>query len=355
MKVVYLLVTDLHYAETKANRVSYLSEILSIIQGIVQIADKYRQAGHSVKVIFLGDVIDSSMNNADEAMRCIDILRFFISQFDAAYSVVGNHEETYIDSNPFWYLVSSIDDKELQALPRALQPRSVLPCLRIPGVLQDGNVTFYFNHYGIKAKTPEHGGITIGLFHQNVGSNDICKMWGTFDNVEEAAYIQAYRYCFFGHMHMAYGRYYLNEQHTCVCEWLGSCGRANILEVENAPLGVNIPAILIQDGQFIAVEDNEILRATASECINYDRVDMMRETVKQVQELQNTIPHGLTSKTLLASIKDAANIAGVGPVIDMLLGGYQNLQYQYREGLRQVTDASSDFIKEADEQHLTNV
>lgn len=348
MKNAYLIVTDLHYAENKANRKDYFSEILQILQNIAELSLKYRQKGYSPQLIFLGDVTDTSIANAEEAMRCVDVLRFFVSQFDRAYSVVGNHEETYIENNPFWFLVSEIGDKSLSRLPRALQPKSVYPCIAILDTLSDGEVTFYFNHYGIVPKVPEAEGVRIGLFHQNIGSNDICQMWGTFDNVEEAAYVQAYNYCFFGHMHMAYGKYELNEKGTCIAEWLGSCGRANILEVENAPLKVNVPAILVEDGIFNSIEDNYLTRPSAEECIDYDKANLMRTTAAQLKEMQDKIPTGTLSTSLLASVTEGINLAGLGPILTMLQGSYDSLWFQYQQGLQQVTEIVFDDGEEAD-------
>lgn len=337
MKNAYLLLTDLHYAESKANRVNYLGEVLDIVQSVLQIADECKEKGYNTKLILLGDVVDRSMSSSEDALSCQDVLRFFFSQFSEVYCVVGNHEETFITDNPFWYFVSEIGDETLAKLPRGIQPKSVIPCITVPSTVTDGEVTFYFNHYGIPPKVPDKVGKTIGLFHQNVGSNDICKMWGTFDDVEEAAYIQGYNYCFLGHMHLAYGKYYLNEQHTCLCEWLGSAVRANVLEVENAPLEVNVPAVLVVDGRLEGIEDHLIARKPASECIVYDKVNLMRENTSKIQQMRDSVPKGLTSSTLLESIRDSARLVQLEPIIDMLLGSMDTLRMQYKDGLRQAS------------------
>jgi len=333
-------VTDLHYAEQKANRLDYHGEVMSILQNLLLLNDKYKRQGYTVRLIFLGDVIDSSTNNVEEAMRCVDIFRYITGEFDAVYSVLGNHEETYITNNPFWYLISSLDDEALSKVPRALQPKSVVPCIRVPDVLKDGNVTFYFNHYGVAPKVPVAGEVSIGLFHQNVGSNDICKMWGTFDNVEEASYVQMYNYCFFGHMHLAYGKYFLNEAETCLCEWLGSCGRTNVVEVETAPLSVNIPAVLITDGSFSSIDSNMVERKGPRECIDYTKVELMRGLREEATAIKDAIPRGLRSDTLFTSIQDAADAAGVGILTKLLGGSYEALLEDYKQDLKQLTDTS---------------
>lgn len=345
MKVAYLLVTDLHYAEVKANRVDYYAEVLGVIKRLLEIKDQYAHMDYTVRLVLLGDVVDSSMANPEEAMRCVDMFRYIASEFDQIYSVLGNHEETYITNNPFWFLVSSLDDEALHIIPRALQPKSVYPCIVVPDTLTDGEVTFYFNHYGIPPKVPHSGGVAVGLFHQNVGSNDICKMWGTFDNVEEASYVQAYNYCFFGHMHMAYGKYYLNESETCVCEWLGSCGRTNVTEVESAPLNVNVPAVLIEDGHLVSIEDNFIERDGPDKCIDYAKLKIMRDTQLQTEEIKQAVPRGLQRDTLLSTISERAEIAGVGVLIKLLSGSYDALLEDYHHDLSQITTAEIELVE----------
>lgn len=343
-KRVYLLVSDLHYAVTKANRLNYLREILDSVSQIVNIAEKYRATCTSVNLILLGDVIDGPLTNPEDAMRCIDFFHYFASVFDKVYCVLGNHEETYTVNNPFWFLVEGMDIAELSSLSKAIQPQSISPCIFVPSTLHDGDVTFYFNHYGMPPKIPNNPDeVSIGLFHQNVGSNDICKMWGTFENVEEVAYVQSYSYLFFAHMHMAYGKYYLNEQHTCVGEWLGCIGRTNVLEVEQCPLSVNIPAILIEGGKFVGVEDNSITRLPPKECIDYDKLKLSSMLASQVEITKAAIPTTALSSSLYDSVKVASSTAGLDILVDLFDKPYDFVHTEYirsREGLSKGSESS---------------
>lgn len=339
MNNVYLIVSDLHYAVSKAHRKNYLDEVITVMEQIIGVRDKYANLGYSPNLIFLGDVFDGNITKSDDAMRSIDLFKYFTSLFARSYAVVGNHEETYTENNPFWFLASSIEDEDLRRFPRALQPQSISACISIPSVIVDGNVRFYFNHFGTPPKVPELSNnantVNIGLFHQNVGSNDICKMWGTFDNVEEASYVQGYQYLFFGHMHLAYGKYYLNDAHTCLGEWLGALCCTNVNEVESAPVGVNLPVVLVEDGDFVRVEDNLINRKDPKEVIDYPRLELYRESDAKLKEIKSVEQIGIVGHSLMECVRNAADTASLLGVLELLGSSYEHVRYMYRRALNE--------------------
>lgn len=332
-KNAYLLVTDLHFDFLKANRKDYFGEIVSAMDDIIQLSKKYKEQGYTATLILLGDVFDGSTSNSSDAMQALELFRYFCSEFDKVYSVVGNHEISYAKDNPFWFLVSTITDDALARIRRYIQPRGILNTIEIPATIVDGEVTIYFNHYGTSPKVPTSIGVNIGIFHQNVGSNDICKMWGTFDDVEEASYVQAYNYCFFGHMHLAKGRYYLNEQHTCCGEWLGSIGRTKIPEILDDSLEVNVPAILVQDGAFQKIEDNHILLKSFDECVDKLKLAASAKSKKLVIDKQKFSANKFKGDTLLQTLEGAFAGTPNGFLLTFLNRSFQEVLYSYQQTL----------------------
>ena len=333
MKNVYLLVTDLHYAVSKEHRKDYLNEVTQVLLQIIDLRDAYIRRGYSPKLIFLGDVIDGAITNPDNAMRCQNLFRFLCSLFTSTYCVMGNHEANNVVSNPFWFLVSRLDDPALNSIPKPLQPQGVETVFTVPAIVSDGEVSFYFNHYGTSPKVPEKEGISIGLFHQNVGSNEITKMWGAFTDVEAAPYMHSYDYAFFGHMHLAEGKYKIGN---CVAEWLGSCVGTNVTEVQQLPSKCNIPAVLVEDGVFVSVEDNHINRSDPKECIDFTKLQLTmqtKETAKHKQELAADIS---TETSLYNRIRQVCENHQLGFLLDMLAGSYEFAHKQYREGMEHI-------------------
>ncbi len=305
MTNAYLVVTDLHCDTEKSNRINYFGEILSAIESIIRIGNDYRQKGYSVKLIFLGDVFDAGMSNPSDAMQLMEVFYFLCSSFDGVWSVVGNHEISYAKNNPFWFLVSQLGDEGLLGLKRFIQPRGLNSRIVVPDMIEDGDTVLYFNHYSTVPKVPDHGKVRIGLFHQNVGSNAICKMWGTFDNVEEASYVQAYNYAFFGHMHLAKGAYWLNEAHTCRGEWLGTIGRTKVDEVLDDSLDVNIPVIIVKDGKFQKIEDNPIHLWSRQESIDFPKLEASQKSKELVMERNQVATNNYHGETLFETLEGA--------------------------------------------------
>lgn len=333
MKNVYLVTTDLHLALHKANRKDYFSEILKSMQDILEIQQRYQSKGYTTNLILLGDVFDSSISNASDALQLFELFRFFTQQFNKTYCVVGNHEITFMKDNPFWFLTSTVEDEYLLSLKKYIQPRGLQNSLIIPGTLTDGEVCMYFNHYATPIKLPTEGGIKIGLFHQNVGSNEICKMWGTFADVEEETCIQGYDYCFFGHMHLAKGRYYLNEEHSCICEWLGTIGRTKTTEVIDDDLDVNIPAILIEDGKLVKVEPNTIHLQSFSECVDLIKLEAYEKSRKLIEERQALTVNKYKGNSLYETLHGAFAGTAMQSILSLLDRPIQDTYGVYRTSL----------------------
>ena len=336
MKNAYLILTDLHYDVSKEHRLNYFDEVLSIIEQVIAIGEKYKARGYNTHLYFLGDVVDSSLSFAEDAMRCQDLFSYISTEFTSVCSVLGNHEENNITNNPFWYLVSSLEDEELSALPRPLQPKGIHTCIGVPAIREDGNVTFFFNHYGIPAKVPVRceGKVNIGLFHQNVGSNDICKMWGTFVDVEQASFVHPYDYCFFGHMHLAEGKYKLNESGTCIGEWLGSCVGTTVREVQELNSSFNVPTVLVDDGVFLCVEENRVNRSIPDAVIDFTKLQLTQQHNKLLGEVKQLVMRDMSVHTLYERIKESADDNGMGFLVDMLSKEYDGLKHEYRLALK---------------------
>lgn len=350
-KNAYLQVTDLHFDFSKANRLNYFGEILGAMSDIIAVVDKYKDKGYDVYLHLLGDVFDGSLTNASEAMQATEIFRYFCSNFKGVYSVVGNHEITYAQDNPFWFLVSIVNDDRLASVKRYIQPRGLCSTIVIPDKVEDGEVTFYFNHFGTPPKTPSATGVRIGLFHQNVGSNDICKMWGTFDNVEEAAYVQSYNYCFFGHMHLAKGKFFLNKEHTCQGEWLGTIGRTKVDEINAEDLSVNIPVVIVEDGKFSGIQDNFIELLAPAQCVDFEKLRASQHSRELVLERQQVKSGSYKGKSLFETLELSFGDTPLAFLLDFLDHPLDEVISSYNSTLRNPGISTADTEKGSEIDH----
>lgn len=328
-KHAYLLLTDLHLDIDKDNRFSYLDEVLDAMQSIISINADYTNAGYKTSVIFLGDIFDGSSNSSEESMFLLEVLKYFIDQFSAAYAVIGNHEITYRKDNPFWYMVSELEDESLSDIRRNIQPKGFQSYIKVPALLNDGDTVFYFNHFGTKPKVAIEGDVRIGLFHQNIGSTQIATLWGTYDNVETASYIQSYNYCFFGHLHLARGQYWLNEQKTCRGEWLGTLGRTNVNEVDDSNLDVNIPVIRIEDGKFMGIDDRSVTLKSFKECVNEQTYSIAKKAREDLKVRKLEAESEYIGNTLLEALKLKVNGTELGELFEVCSKELPDMVYEY--------------------------
>lgn len=312
---------------------NYLGEILQAIQDILNIADKYKSQGYSVNLIFLGDVFDAGSARSEDAMQLMEIFYFFTEKFSNVWSVVGNHEITYASNNPFWFLVAEIRDDSLSLIRRFIQPRGITGRVVIPDKVVDGEVSFFFNHFGTEPKLATGGKVRIGLFHQNVGSSEICKMWGNFDNVEDAPYVQGYTNCFFGHIHMGRGEYWLNKEHTCTGEWLGTIGRTKVDEIVESHLEVNIPAVLVEDGRFVAIDKNFIQLPDFDKTVDKVKLEAYKKGREKFVERKKVATANYTGKTLLDTLNVAFASSEIGFLLGFLNRSWNEVFHEYQQTL----------------------
>lgn len=312
MRNVYLLLTDLHdYFKNMSSRVDYTREIAHVIDKTLSTVQSYREKGYNVTLITLGDLFHNSYRDIDKAIYSnnqVIMLRQCVENF---YAVVGNHEFTYYRDNPFWSLLTEIESTKVRSmLNKNWQPTGVIPVLRVIDRLEDGEVVFHFNHYDTDIATPEKGKVNIGLFHQDILCKAIIedmklnKGIDVFEVEESLALAKrkrptiyfdksnvfyGYSYAFMGHLHSIYGTWdYVDDltKHKTILYYLGSLGRTNHLEVNDKFLERNLPAVIVEDGKFICVEDNKFNLLSRQECVKEDVVAKAREKYEEKKAIE---------------------------------------------------------------------
>lgn len=97
-------------------------------------------------ILFLGDIFHSKFKDEISFNNWIQKFLILRSACNGIFSVVGNHELTYKDHNPFWSLLSEIESEQLQVL--GCKAKGTLPVIRVPDYLDIFDVRFNFNHFG---------------------------------------------------------------------------------------------------------------------------------------------------------------------------------------------------------------
>lgn len=264
-KTAYLIASDLHLNyKNLRNRINYRDEVMVACKKLISIGTEYKNKGYRVVLLLLGDVFNRSYNDIFNA--CTDNNFFYVwnLKFGEIYSVLGNHELSYYSANPFYTLLSNIESEKVRGiLNKVWEPVGSSGVIHVVDRLDDGNVSFLFNHYGTGIATTVDGNTNIGLFHQDIVCSEVVQAssmnydtttYGVPVDIEGSRILDNYDYCFFGHMHTVYGTYRTGSG-TILC-YLASLGRTNVNEINNKFLQRNIPVICVEDGNLAGAYDN---------------------------------------------------------------------------------------------------
>lgn len=277
-KNAWLIVSDLHlYYKNISSRIDYVREMRDIRGKIIELGVKYKELGYdNVNLLLLGDVFHRSYR--DTFITGYDNNFFIVwnQRFGECYSVIGNHELNFYDSNPFFTLMNTIESEKIKQISNKVwAPRGLMQIINVTDRMDDGEVHFYFNHYGTHISRPDADGVNIGLFHQEIVCSEIVeamqnklggKIWANTVSFKNLDVFDGYQYCFLGHMHTIYGIW--KGDNGCILCYLASLGRTNVSEVMDNFLERDIPAVLVKDGRLESVDSNKFKLPGVSECIN---------------------------------------------------------------------------------------
>lgn len=323
---VYLVVSDLHKSyKNLANRIDYSSEIEFVENKIISLSSEYRSLGYNTNLIFMGDIFHSSFRSVSAALKTNTEFRKFSKHFKKVFSVIGNHELTYYNNNPFWYLINNFKTKRIKDLRETKVGTGVID---IYDRIIDGEVEIIFNHYnaGIYPATPDM--YSIGLFHQDIMFSQVVddasskgrNVFKTSEFLDMETYnkLDSYNYCMFGHNHMLYGKWEDTDRNLVIHN-IASLGRTNHKEVDNNFLERVIPAIIIEDGKLANIELNKFDLPSRELCVNEEEVSLSQDKYKLTKERKEIREYDCMNDNPVSSLKLAFNNAAIDNIIDSFI------------------------------------
>lgn len=329
MKNAYVLVSDTHFTDKrKSNRFNYQFETNLVKNEIDRLGIKYIERGINPILIFLGDIYDNSYKSPTASMMEHDDMVSRKKIFKDIFSVLGNHDLNFSKDNPFWVLTSE-DSVKVTNLPRVkFKPLGEVGIIKVVDRLVDGDVVFNFNHYSSPILQPLDGKVNIGLFHQDI----VCSpaITGAVNRglnpyqsqailLDKEDVLLGYDYSFFGHFHKYYGKWEINGGRLIY--YLGSLGRPNHEEVANNFLERNLPAIIVEDGKFVGVEDNIITLLNRESSVNEPKVLEQQEKRRKAKEKKELISMDVCTGSVMDSVKSTLAHPIYDLIIDSILEG----------------------------------
>lgn len=267
----------------------------------------------SLCILHMGDLFHKGITDYDAGMDWYD---YFCSLDDLTrqkqYTVLGNHELTYSNKNPFWRFVD-IKSQFVSKLGRfKIYDDAIRHPIKLVDTLRLGKTEIVFWHFGmdISKYTTDAENVII-LAHQELIDKEIDYILKKKYDRDQLTDIIDYRslrdyrvlpklpqirYLFVGHMHTAYSRFHVEENinginYNFELQYLGSLGRTKAIEVRSDDLERTIPVFKFdENGNFYACDRK--LTLPGEEIVSSEQVRINREKYNrniEVRELKRSV------------------------------------------------------------------
>ena len=329
----YIIISDLHDWDSNiANRVDYVSEIYYVKNKIYSLIEKELEMGNSPSVFFLGDIFHRGYKDIDSAINANNYYVLLSSMCKELASVIGNHELSYKRNNPFWTLMNNIE----ASVSKKLEPKGEINILRVPNIISDGEVSFYFNHYGENVMKPTNK-VNILLSHNNISTKEIIKMAeddgrefykGHTIDFQTTGCLNGYSNVYLGHQHSIYGTwYYTNNDYKVKIQNLASLGRTNYREVNDNFLERTIPIIRVNDGKLHEIVDYKFNLPNVSDCLEIRKIEIQKKNLEVSNELKYILDYVPKDDSPLKNLKEILNDSKYHMLIDSLVSDVLDDEY----------------------------
>lgn len=266
------VVQDLHiWNKNISNRKNYIAECLQNFNSIEAIVKNARISSPQDKlyIVFLGDIFHQGFGDDSESFSLwLQKFQMLRAVCNGIYLVVGNHELTYKEKNPFWSLVNEIRSKKIKRY--QVESSGLLPIANIVDYLDINSIRLHFCHYGtfIDNLTPDRNNIlfahdywlTDKMFNslEQLGGEKLQRKYLRYNPITDDSIIRNFKVCFFGHMHRFQSQFKIiwdeESKDETYLYHLASLGLTNKDEVKNTGDTRIIPEIQLSDDHFDVVE-----------------------------------------------------------------------------------------------------
>lgn len=288
-------------------RIRYPQEIEVYLDTVRAKSQEFIDEGHDVKVIFMGDIFHHGYVDAITLLRHINYFSTWSQELSGElYSLVGNHELTYNQMNPYWML-ADLQSKYFDRMKSIPEFGASTPSIKVVDELQLGNDLIVFGHYHrveFDYEWDKYNNVYF-LTHNSLLDTEVNNaIVNTYHLDVKAEYIDAQgvraagmipatsklQGVFVGHMHCAFGKYHVVENiqgqaMDFVLQYLQSLGRTNHTEINDANLTRTLP-ILNLVGDNLEVEYWEMELQGRAHVIKESRVLANQEKYQQRKGLE---------------------------------------------------------------------
>ncbi len=306
------------------NRYSYRKEIETYLYQVKTMAEQYKSIGEDVSIIFMGDVFHMGFSKMVPFVSCIDWFKSLEVEFSGrVYSLIGNHELSYPQNNPFWML-ADFDSKWYNTY-KSIPGFGTASCIKVRDELVIDNTLFVFGHYHRQEfdyDFSQYDDVQF-LTHNSIMDSEIVNVIkNQFNRDPKMEYagsgVTSIRqrgsipltsklsHMYVGHMHTAYSHFYVEENINDIdmnfeLRYLGSLGRTNHAEVNDNDLIRSIPVV---DTKTHNVEYLELVLWSRSQCIKEEVVEKSQYAYQKTKAIKQLRKNNMSMQSPIDGIRE---------------------------------------------------
>ena len=294
------VVQDLHiWNKNLTNRKNYIGECLLNFKAVENLVRDSRLENKQDKiyVVFLGDIFHKGFGDDSLSFNLwtqkFQMLRAICN---GIYLVVGNHEISFKEKNPFWSLINEIKSKKLSKY--NVECFGALPVANLQDYLDIGDFRLHFCHYGTEINNLLDNQNNILFSHdywmtdnmfsslEKLGGEQLQRKYLHYNKITDNSILKNFRACFFGHMHRFQSIFKVlwedeNESETILYH-LGSLGLTNREEVKMTGNTRIIPEILLDSD--IKIIEHKINIPSGIELLKHEVVKKQEVKYEETKE-----------------------------------------------------------------------
>lgn len=294
------VVQDLHiWNKNLTNRKNYIGECLLNFGAIESLVKDSRIVNKKDKIyiVFLGDVFHQGFGDDSLSFNLwVQKFQMLRAICNGIYFVVGNHEISFKEKNPFWSLTNEIKSEKIKKYD--LECFGALPVVNLQDYLDIGEYRLHFCHYGTYIDNLLDNQNNILFAHdywmtdkmfsslEQIGGEKLQRKYLKYNKITEDSIIKNFKLCFFGHMHRLQSQFKIywddvNNSETTLYH-LGSLGLTNKEEVKMTGDTRIIPEILIDED--LKVIEHKILIPNGTDLLKYEVVKKQEQKYEETKE-----------------------------------------------------------------------
>lgn len=303
--VHFHIIGDLHLWEQNIrSHKNYVKECIDTVMLLRQyLVDKRKEHPRDLHyLIFLGDIFHRGFSNENKTVYNLYYQKFMElrSLTDDMFCVVGNHELNFPLNNPFWSLISTIEeDVQLRYVPDIL---GLYPIIRVIDNIQVNNSVLIFQHFDtfnnfnldyidyknkfLFAHEIYMNAGLLNLIESELGENQKYRYIKYSNIIDNDPNLSIYNEAFMGHIHSIIGdwKIFWDNKHSTGLHYLGSQIPVTKDEYLYTPDYRYIKDLTIDSAGNYIIQTKSYQIPTASEALNISKIKQAEVAYKKTKD-----------------------------------------------------------------------